>query len=167
MESCKRQLKVNAEIDSAPIFQKFVEYSVLYFDGILHRSAVKLEWSNRMTRCAGVAYFHKEGNCTIRLSKQLLKYRSLKELEETLLHEMIHAYLFLTKEQTYDDYINEGHGQVRILYIQAFLLKMNEINKEEGCNISVYHNFQEEVKSYQNHIWECDVKFIRNLLGSM
>ena len=112
MESRKKLLKVNTEIDSAPIHEKFVEYSILYFDNLLHRSAVTLEWSNKMTLCAGVTYLHKEGNCTIRLSKPILKYRSLKELEETLLHEMIHAYLFLTKKQTYDDYVNGGHGQV-------------------------------------------------------
>ncbi len=42
----------------------------------------------------------------IRLSVPLLKLRPRKDLVETLLHEMIHAYLFVTDGD--DDH--DGHG---------------------------------------------------------
>jgi predicted SprT family Zn-dependent metalloprotease len=41
----------------------------------------------------------------------LLKFRNEEELMETLLHEMIHAYLFLTKKG-YDRDGTDGHGKV-------------------------------------------------------
>ncbi len=53
---------------------------------------------------------------------------------ETLLHEMIHAYLFITDGN--DDH--DGHGK-------AFHSHMYRINKEAGTKISVYHNFHDEV----------------------
>jgi len=108
----EKKLKVNQEVETINIHKLFIEYSETYFEGLLHNSAVTVEWSTRMTLCAGVCYLHRGGYCIIRLSKPLLKYRSVKELKETLLHEMIHAYLFLTKKQTFDDYMNGGHGQV-------------------------------------------------------
>eukprot|EP00350_Pseudokeronopsis_sp_OXSARD2_P005760 CAMPEP_0170563668 /NCGR_PEP_ID=MMETSP0211-20121228/68088_1 /TAXON_ID=311385 /ORGANISM="Pseudokeronopsis sp., Strain OXSARD2" /LENGTH=163 /DNA_ID=CAMNT_0010882175 /DNA_START=159 /DNA_END=650 /DNA_ORIENTATION=- len=102
-----------------------------------------------MTYCAGICYY-KDGFCTIRLSKSLLKYRSEEELMETLLHEMIHAHLFLTKKG-YDRDGTDGHGL-------DFQLMMHEINRISGLKISVYHSFNDEVDSYRQHVWLCNGK---------
>ena len=60
-----------------------------------------------MTLCAGVcSYQRRAGYCSIRLSVPLLKLRPRKDFVETLLHEMIHAYLFVTDGN--DDH--DGHG---------------------------------------------------------
>ena len=48
-----------------------------------------------MTICAGIFYLREGG--VIRLSEPLLKYRPRIDLVQTLLHEMIHAYLYLTR----------------------------------------------------------------------
>ena len=74
----------------------------------------------------------------VRLSKPLLKYRSLDELLETLLHELIHAWLFLTKDRRTRDIGRDGHGP-------DFLAKMKEINNTTGLRLSVYHGFRDEV----------------------
>ena len=108
----KDSLKINHDLDDLSIHELFVNYSTSYFGATLHKAAVLVEWSTRMTLCAGVTYLHKKGDCTIRLSKPILKYRSTKELKETLLHEMIHAYLFIQQKQSYADYTNGGHGPV-------------------------------------------------------
>jgi hypothetical protein len=42
----------------------------------------------------------------------LLKLRKENEMLETLLHEMIHAYLFLTKK-SYSRDGTDGHGKVK------------------------------------------------------
>ena len=76
--------------------------------------------------------------CVVRLSKPLLKYRSFDELLETLLHELIHAWLFLTKDRKTRDIGRDGHGP-------DFLAKMNEINNTTGLRLSVYHGFRDEV----------------------
>ena len=57
---------------------------------------------------------------------------------ETLLHECIHAYLFVTDGN--DDH--DGHGP-------AFHSHMHRINKEAQTNISVYHNFHDEVRNHE------------------
>jgi predicted SprT family Zn-dependent metalloprotease len=84
-------------------------------------------------------------SCVIRLSEPLLKLRSRKELVETLLHEMIHAWNFIRgiREE------NGGHGP-------QFLGKMTEINQLAGTNITVYHTFHDEVELYKTHWWRCD-----------
>ena len=92
----------------------FVEFNAAYFWGQLVSCEVK--WSPRMTTCAGgrehtcrfpleiknlltgiCRYSPREGHCSIGMSTPLLKLRPRKDMVETLLHEMIHAYLFVTQ----------------------------------------------------------------------
>ena len=138
-------LKINDNVVNANIHELFQFFNLAFFDNKL--DVVILEWSTKMTFCAGICYYQ-DGLCTIRLSKQLLKYRSEKELQETLIHEMIHAYLFLTKKG-YDRDGTDGHGK-------DFQLKMREINQIAGLHISVYHSFDDEVDSYRQHVWLCN-----------
>ncbi|GAB5593577.1 hypothetical protein Unana1_08477 [Umbelopsis nana] len=60
-------------------------------------------------------------------------------------HEMIHALLFVTQRNTDHD----GHGP-------QFLMHAARINKLAGTNITVYHNFRDEVKYHRTHVWKCD-----------
>ncbi|XP_045883880.1 DNA-dependent metalloprotease SPRTN isoform X2 [Meles meles] len=83
--------------------------------------------------------------CSIRLSEPLLKLRPRKDLVETLLHEMIHAYLFVTN----NDKDREGHGP-------EFCKHMHRINRMTGANITVYHTFHDEVDEYRRHWWRCN-----------
>jgi SprT-like family len=110
-------------LDPTPdVFSLFLEYDKLFFAGCL--ASVELKWSSRMTLCAGLcSYQGKGGLCSMyghvaseigactpfcrrllhvdrvprRLSQPLLKLRPRSDLVNTLLHEMIHAYLFITK----------------------------------------------------------------------
>lgn len=122
------------------------------FDGKFFASmlgCVELEWSARMYQCAGICYLRKNGlgmSITIRLSEPLLKLRSRKDLVETLLHEMIHAWNFVRGVMQEE---NGGHGK-------NFLAKMHEINRLAGTNITVYHTFRDEVELYKKHWWRCD-----------
>ncbi len=61
-------------------------------------------------------------------------YRTLENLLETLLHELVHAYLFLTKTRYARDDGVDGHGP-------DFIFKMLEINETTGLKLSVYHSF--------------------------
>ncbi|RZC36129.1 SprT-like domain containing protein [Asbolus verrucosus] len=108
--------------------------------------AVCVSWSKRMTSCAGVcSYNGRGGMCSITLSEPLLKLRPRKDLVETLLHEMIHAYLFVT----HNNKDRDGHGP-------EFHKHMYRINKESGTNITVYHDFHDEVRLYKQHWWRCN-----------
>ncbi|XP_050424760.1 DNA-dependent metalloprotease dvc-1 [Adelges cooleyi] len=122
----------------------FLAFNRQYFWNTLDSVVVK--WSNRMTVCAGLCRYQ-SGQCSISLSEPLLKLRPRKDLVETLLHEMIHAYLFLTNNREHRD--RDGHGP-------EFCKHMYRINKGAGTNISIYHNFHEEVKLYKQHWWKCN-----------
>ncbi|XP_067009926.2 DNA-dependent metalloprotease dvc-1 [Anabrus simplex] len=132
-------------IDPTPdIHAMFIQFNKRFFWQQL--DAVEVRWSPRMTKCAGICcYQGRRGLCSIRLSLPLLKLRPRKDLVETLLHEMIHAYLFVTCNNRDRD----GHGP-------EFHKHMHRINKEAGTNITVYHSFHAEVKLYQQHWWRCD-----------
>ncbi|XP_046388199.1 DNA-dependent metalloprotease SPRTN [Ischnura elegans] len=121
----------------------FIHFDNLFFWKTLR--AVEVKWSPRMTSCAGICCYQGRGGlCSIRLSLPLLKLRPRKDLIETLLHEMIHAYLFVT----HNNRDRDGHGP-------EFHKHMYRINKSAGTKITVYHTFHDEVRSYQQHWWKC------------
>uniref|UniRef100_A0A3P9LA99 SprT-like N-terminal domain n=1 Tax=Oryzias latipes TaxID=8090 RepID=A0A3P9LA99_ORYLA len=132
-------------LDPSPdVRAMFLEFNDMFFWGKL--SGVEVKWSPRMTLCAGVcSYEGRGGLCSIRLSEPLLKLRPRKDLVETLLHEMIHALLFVTQNNRDRD----GHGP-------EFCKHMNRINQASGTKITVYHSFHDEVDVYRQHWWRCD-----------
>ncbi|KAL8185904.1 UNVERIFIED_CONTAM: hypothetical protein K2H54_059656 [Gekko kuhli] len=122
----------------------FVEFNETLFWGRL--AAVEVKWSPRMTLCAGLCcYEGRGGMCSIRLSEPLLKLRPRKDLVETLLHEMIHALLFVT----HNNKDHDSHGP-------EFCKHMHRINRLTGANITIYHEFHDEVDSYRQHWWRCN-----------
>jgi predicted SprT family Zn-dependent metalloprotease len=129
-------------VDPSPdIRALFQQFDKLYFWNRLGSCVV--EWSKRMTICAGIFYLREGG--IIRLSEPLLKYRPRHDLIQTLLHEMIHAYLYLTR-----NFKDRGeHGD-------EFKSHMNRINHLAKTNITVYHSFHDEVNHCRQHVWRCN-----------
>ncbi|XP_065591920.1 DNA-dependent metalloprotease SPRTN [Cyrtonyx montezumae] len=132
-------------LDPSPdVHGLFVQFNEALFWGRL--AAVEVSWSPRMTLCAGVCKYEGNGGmCSIRLSEPLLKLRPRKDLVETLLHEMIHALLFVTN----NDRDRDSHGP-------EFCKHMHRINRLTGANVTIYHNFHDEVDSYRQHWWRCN-----------
>ncbi|CDI97285.1 zinc finger RAD18 domain containing protein [Echinococcus multilocularis] len=132
-------------IDPTPdVRSLFATFDAQFFGERL--SCVEVRWSPRMTLCAGQCIYEGPGGlCSIRLSEPLLKYRPRSDLVETLLHEMIHAYLFVTQNKR----DRSAHGPV-------FRFHMNRINKCAKTNITVYHSFHDEVDNYKVHWWKCN-----------
>ncbi|NXX18672.1 SPRTN protein, partial [Podargus strigoides] len=132
-------------LDPSPdVHGLFVQFNETLFWGRL--AAVEVSWSPRMTLCAGICrYEGKGGMCSIRLSEPLLKLRPRKDLVETLLHEMIHALLFVTN----NDKDRESHGP-------EFCRHMRRINRLTGANVTIYHTFHDEVDLYRQHWWRCN-----------
>lgn len=121
-------------------------YDGQYFEGLL--GACRLEWSGRMTRCAGLCYSSRGPggrHCTIRLSRPLLQFRPFADTINTLLHEMIHAYLFLRHGGSLQ---RDGHGT-------DFQALMHRVNARAGTSITVHHTFHAEVRALRTHVWRC------------
>ena len=129
------------------VYELFSYYNKSFFNNVLE--ACELKWSKRMTSCAGLCYYS-SNTCTISLSQPLLQFRSNNELKETLLHEMIHAYLFLTEPAACQ---GGGHGK-------EFQYLMNFINEITNLNITIYHTFHDEVQFLQKHVWKCNGKCV-------
>ncbi|VDM17181.1 unnamed protein product [Hydatigera taeniaeformis] len=132
-------------IDPTPdIRSLFTTFDAQFFGKRL--SSVEVRWSPRMTLCAGQCIYEGPGGlCSIRLSEPLLKFRPRSDLVETLLHEMIHAYLFVTQNKR----DRSAHGP-------SFQFHMNRINKIAKTNITIYHSFHDEVDNYKVHWWKCN-----------
>ncbi|KAI7858579.1 SprT-like family-domain-containing protein [Circinella umbellata] len=134
----------NELIDPTPdLHELFLAFDQQYFKGQL--ASVEVKWSKRMTLCAGICEYQPGGYVVIKLSEPLLKFRSREDMVNTLLHEMIHALLFIQMKISDHD----GHGP-------EFLQHANRINKSAKTNITVYHNFHDEVEHYRTHVWLCD-----------
>ncbi|KAI9713196.1 MAG: hypothetical protein M1820_001181 [Bogoriella megaspora] len=136
------------------IHHLFRLYNTLYFRSLL-LPRVQVSWSSRLTLCAGICELVKDDEgkfrrIRLKLSEALLKYRPQSDTVNTLLHEAIHAYFFITTSWRHsrgDD--GTGHGQ-------GFLLLADAINNHGGYEVTVYHTFHDEVDSYRTHIWQCD-----------
>ncbi|KAL6708383.1 hypothetical protein ACN47E_002646 [Coniothyrium glycines] len=133
----------------------FSHFNILYFRKLL-LPRVEVIWSPKLTLCAGVCELSKDpstGKFTrirLKLSTPLLQYRPRSDTINTLLHEAIHAYFFITtswKHSRGDD--GTGHGT-------GFQLLADAINNHGNYEITVYHTFHDEVESYRTHIWQCD-----------
>ncbi|KAI9304963.1 SprT-like family-domain-containing protein [Cunninghamella echinulata] len=135
---------VGDEYDPNPdLIELFLAFNDMYFDGKL--GMVEVKWSTKMKVCAGLCRYQSGGYCTICLSEPLLKFRPRSDMVNTLLHEMIHALLFVTRR--FDNH--ESHGP-------EFLREADRINRHAGTNITIYHNFNDEVNHYKTHVWRCD-----------
>ncbi|XP_042868255.1 DNA-dependent metalloprotease dvc-1-like isoform X3 [Penaeus japonicus] len=129
------------------VLSLFNDFNKKYFWGKLDK--VRVTWSPRMTLCAGKTAYKVRGrsfsSCTIRLSQPLLTQRPHSDTVNTLLHEMIHAYLHVTQGLNYRD----SHGP-------EFRKHMKRINALHGSKITIYHNFHREVNKFRIHVYRCD-----------
>ncbi|PVI02042.1 hypothetical protein DM02DRAFT_317452 [Periconia macrospinosa] len=137
------------------VHELFGHYNTLYFRGIL-LPRVEVLWSERLTLCAGICELSKDpitGKFTrirLKLSSPLLQYRPRSDTINTLLHEAIHAYFFITTSWRHsrgDD--GTGHGA-------GFQLLADAINNHGHYEITIYHTFHDEVESFRTHVWQCD-----------
>ena len=85
--------------------------------------------------------------CTISLSESLLKFRPPIDTISTLLHEMIHGFLFVDSNVV----DREGHGD----NFKWWMNHINAIERHTGIHISIYHTFHDEVDFYRQHHWKC------------
>ncbi|KAA0162377.1 hypothetical protein FNF28_04714 [Cafeteria roenbergensis] len=124
------------------LHELFTQFNHLFFGGAL--DCVSVEWSKRMTLCAGQCQFSRT-HCVVKLSEPLLALRPEADLVDTLLHEQIHAWLWTRRVFERED---NGHGP-------QFKAKMQELNQAYGTSISPYHDWHAEVDSFRGHWWRC------------
>ena len=116
--------------------------------------SIRIVWSSRLTSTAGLFVSHngprsryvplkeRHGHGReIRLSLPLHHRQAIREIRNTLAHEMIHQWQFDVKKN------RPSHGQE--------FRRMMGIMNENGMAISVYHTFHLEVQALGKYRWEC------------
>ncbi|VEN42915.1 unnamed protein product [Callosobruchus maculatus] len=136
-------------LDPTPNIQKlFKDFNKKYFEGKI--KGVAVVWGKLLDE-AGVTIFRervrrRDYDCRIVLSAPLLRLRPRADLINTLLHEMIHAFLFVT----FNEKERAEHGP-------EFKKHMRRLNKDAGTAITIYHDFHDEVDLYtKQHWWRCN-----------
>jgi hypothetical protein len=134
------------------IQELFKLYNVLYFRSLL-LPQVEVSWSSRLTLCAGMCELTKDSEgeyrrIRIKLSEALLKFRPRSDMVNTLLHECIHAYFFITTVFQHVRDPTGGHGP-------GFQMLASAINDHGAYVITEFHEFHDEVESYRTHVWQC------------
>jgi len=160
MDRFSKGPRTEAAVEDLPpdLHELFCVYDTVYFQHKLQDHSVFIRWSNKsMTRCAGYCRMVPAGGVEIVISEPLHKYRTNTELKETVLHEMIHALDFITPNSRRD---HDGHG----VFFQTHMHRINSSQNPHdpyrpphgSYHITVYHNFTDEVRSYQQHVWRCE-----------
>ncbi|KAI8463624.1 MAG: SprT-like family-domain-containing protein [Monoraphidium minutum] len=141
---------LETEVDIHSLFQY---YARLYFQDAL--GAASVEWSSkRMTLCGGTCeYKPAGGGVVIKLSEPLLKFRPVRDIKDVLLHEMIHAALFLDGRWRADG----DHGPLFKGYAAAINASTVPDHQRPlgGYNITVFHTMHAEVDELRRHRWTC------------
>ena len=112
--------------------------------------------TNSILRCAGICELSKDPatnkftRIRLKLSTPLLQYRPRCDTINTLLHEAIHAYFFITTSWRH------SRGDDGTRHRVGFQLLADAINNHGNYEVTIYHTFHEEVDSYRTHVWQCD-----------
>ena len=136
------------------IQELFDLYNILYFRSLL-LPWVEVSWSSRLTLCSGMCELVKDDEgkyrrIRLKLSEPLLKFRPREDTINTLLHEAIHAYFFVTTSWWH------SRGEDGTGHCVGFVMLADAINDHGNYLITVYHTFHDEVDSYRTHVWQCD-----------
>ena len=123
------------------LYQLFKEYNVLYFEGLVKGFTVS--WGYQMCSTSGLTEFMGR---RIKISKPIHECLPEVEMRGTLLHEMIHAWLFCIGKPLR---VCLGHGY-------AFHKKMRIINKQVGFDIGLDHFMALETSPLRDRYeWQC------------
>ncbi|KAH0464328.1 hypothetical protein IEQ34_007114 [Dendrobium chrysotoxum] len=137
--------------ETLPDIQKlFRHYNALYFDDAL--GACIVTWAPRMRRSIGTCRYIEAGHCEIHMSKSLLKLRSSSDLKNSLLHEMIHAFLWIkrnNKSRRHDSYFWAIANEINSS------CKDDDQRPRSGYNINDQHMFHDEAETATVHHWMC------------
>lgn len=125
--------------ESFDLYEAFERYNASYFDGML--GWVIVRWGERMGKHVGMCRMENDGSCEILINGDILQYRSVNDTKSTLLHEMIHAYLYVLGIEEEDD-----HGEV-------FMREAKRVGDREGCDITPYHSFHDEVRYLYGEVY--------------
>lgn len=122
-------------------------YNVTCFEGKLRN--VDVRWNRKMTLCPSLCVFDNfSKDCVINLSKPILTIRPRKKIIECLLHEMVHAYIFIKH--------NVDNREEHTVEFHAYTQKIRRIT---GVHVRNRHNYLEFTGNAVSVFeWQCEGK---------
>ncbi|KAJ1289620.1 hypothetical protein BS78_02G178800 [Paspalum vaginatum] len=142
-------------VDPNPdVLDLFDHYDRLYFRGALAAAGFSVRWGSPLGSSSfGSCTFSKPHN-TITLSEPVLKYHSCTDLKNALLHEMIHAIIFVKRGRR-----DRNHGPLFRAWMDAInSCSVKDYQRPDGgyC-ITTRHDFSpEEPRSFKGFLWKCE-----------
>ncbi|KAK3130024.1 hypothetical protein QOZ80_6BG0487940 [Eleusine coracana subsp. coracana] len=143
-------------VDPNPDVQElFRHYDRLYFQGTLGAADFTVKWgSSTVSSSFGSCTFSKPSN-TITLYEPVLRYRSCTDLKKALLHEMIHAIIYVKHPSRNCS----THGPLFRDWMDA--INSCSINDPQrpvsGYNITTLHDFKPQKPfSFRAVLWKCE-----------
>ncbi|RLM53138.1 hypothetical protein C2845_PMPSC040775 [Panicum miliaceum] len=132
----------------------FQHYDRLYFRGALADAGFIVKWGSLQSSSSfGSCTFSKPSN-TITLSEPVLKYLSCTDRKNALLHEMIHAIIYVKRHRK-----DSCHGPL----FRAWMDAINSCSIKDhqrpdgGYNITTRHDFRpEKPHSFKGILWKCE-----------
>ncbi|OEL33355.1 hypothetical protein BAE44_0005623 [Dichanthelium oligosanthes] len=133
----------------------FLHYDRLYFQGALAEAGFAVKWGYLLSSSSfGSCTFSKPPN-TITLSEPVLRYLSCADRKNALLHEMIHAIIYIKHHRKN----SSQHGPL----FRAWMDAINSCSIQDhqrpdgGYNITTRHDFSpEEPRNFKGILWECE-----------
>ncbi|XP_020586077.1 sprT-like domain-containing protein Spartan [Phalaenopsis equestris] len=133
------------------IHELFCHYNSLYFSESLGTCIVS--WAPNLTRMASFCDFIEEGLCEIQLSEPLLESRSSADIKNILLHEMIHAFLWLIhKNNNYSDHGSQFWNLANLINSNC---KNDNQRPSNGYNITAQHGLHNGENIDIVYQWRC------------
>ncbi|KAI0524849.1 hypothetical protein KFK09_004238 [Dendrobium nobile] len=133
------------------IHELFCYYNSLYFSEAL--GTCILSWAPCLTSMPASCDCIEEGLCEIQLSVPLLKSRSSTDLKNILLHEMIHAFLWIIHKN--NNHSEHGSKFWNIANLINSNHKDDDQRPSNGYHITARHGFQNEENTHDAHLWMC------------
>ena len=135
--------------DNKYLDKLFFSLDDFIFKGILKRKGVTVCWSRRLTSCAGNFHGKRATDLTeqeayMQLSVKLLWNQKSLSCIETLVHEMIHAYIFVMQIKD-----SSSHGN-------NFKTWMQRIRRSTGINVTITHDYHDQVNAQKVFVWRCN-----------
>ncbi|XP_062199071.1 uncharacterized protein LOC133901653 [Phragmites australis] len=131
----------------------FNHFDGLYFQGALAAAGFSVHWGSSINSSSfGSITFSKPRN-TITLSEPVLRYRSTADRKKALLHEMIHAIIYIKFQRK-----DRAHGPIFRDWVDAINSCPIEDDQRPrgGYNLTTRHDFgTEEPRSVKTFLWKC------------
>jgi len=141
------------------LFHLFTQLNSDYFDNELKwgRYNVFAFWTKKFKEGPGHSFYLNWAGVIIDLSEPELTGKPMRDIVQTLLHEMIHAWVFFENRKSKRSWREKNEVDYDRRHGAEFMKKMNEINALSGANVGEFHVTDTAASKFvAKYTWRCN-----------